>query len=85
MVKNSTSGAEDPSLIPELGTSPGEGNGNLHQYSHLRNPGTEILVGYCPGVHEVQTQLSDYTYTYPYNGTSITLQISELYNNIEES
>ena len=28
----------DPSLIPELGRSPGEGNGNPLQYSGLENP-----------------------------------------------
>ena len=28
----------DPGLIPGLGRSPGEGNGNLLQYSCLENP-----------------------------------------------
>ena len=28
----------DPGLIPGLGRSPGEGNGNPLQYSHLENP-----------------------------------------------
>ena len=28
----------DPGLIPELGRSPGEGNGSLLQYSCLGNP-----------------------------------------------
>ena len=28
----------DPGLIPESGRSPGEGNGNLLQYSCLKNP-----------------------------------------------
>ena len=28
----------DPSLIPEWGRSPGEGNGNPFQYSSLENP-----------------------------------------------
>ena len=30
--------AEDPGLIPDLGRSPGEGNGNPLQYSGLENP-----------------------------------------------
>ena len=30
--------AEDPSLIPGLGRSPGRGHGNLLQYSCLENP-----------------------------------------------
>ena len=35
--KVSACNAEDPSLIPGLGRSPGEGNGNLLQYSCLEN------------------------------------------------
>ena len=31
----------DPGLIPGLGRSPGEGNGNPLQYSRLRNPTEE--------------------------------------------
>ena len=30
--------ARDMGLIPRLGRSPGEGNGNPLQYSHLENP-----------------------------------------------
>ena len=39
MVKNTTAGAGDidMSLIPGLGISPGEGNGNTLQYSCLEN------------------------------------------------
>ena len=36
--KASACDAEDPSLIPRLGRSPGEGNGNPLQYSCLENP-----------------------------------------------
>ena len=36
--KASACNAGDPSLIPGLGRSPGEGNGNLLQYSCLENP-----------------------------------------------
>ena len=36
--KESTCDAGDVGLIPELGRSPGEGNGNLLQYSCLENP-----------------------------------------------
>jgi len=36
--KESACNAEDPSLIPGSGISPGEGNGNPLQYSCLRNP-----------------------------------------------
>ena len=37
-VKASAYNAGDPSLIPGLGRFPGEGNGNLLQYSCLENP-----------------------------------------------
>ena len=37
-VKASASNAGDPGSIPESGKSPGEGNGNLLQYSCLKNP-----------------------------------------------
>ena len=36
--KESTCNAADASLIPGLGRSPGEGNGNPLQYSCLENP-----------------------------------------------
>ena len=37
MVKASTCNVGDPGLIPGSGRSPGEGNGNLLQYSCLEN------------------------------------------------
>ena len=39
--KESACNAEDPGLIPRLGRSLGEGNGNPLQYSCLENPWTE--------------------------------------------
>ena len=36
--KEAACNVEDWGLIPELGRSPGEGNGNLFQYSCLGNP-----------------------------------------------
>ena len=36
--KESACNAGDPGLIPGLGRSPGEGNGNPLQYSCLENP-----------------------------------------------
>ena len=41
MVKNlsaNSGDAEDAGLVLELGRSPGEGNGNPHQYSCLEDP-----------------------------------------------
>ena len=37
MVKNYPANAGDPGLIPGLGRSPGEGNGNPLQYACLQN------------------------------------------------
>ena len=47
-VKASTCNAGDPGLIPGLGRSPGEGNGNPLQYSCLEIHGQRSLVGYSP-------------------------------------
>ena len=59
MVKNRPANAEDESSIPELGKSPGEGNGNPLQYSCLGNlmdRGGWWLVGYSPwGRKEMDT------------------------------
>ena len=38
VAKNLPTNAEDAASIPESGRSPGEGNGNLIQYSCLGNP-----------------------------------------------
>ena len=38
MVENLPANPGDEGLIPELGRSPGEGNGNPLQYSRLGNP-----------------------------------------------
>ena len=43
--KESACNAGDPGLIPDSGRSPGEGNGNLPQYS-------ESLAGYSPSGHK---------------------------------
>ena len=44
MVKNLPANAGDPSSIPGLGRSPGEGNGNSLQYPCLGNPTDRSLV-----------------------------------------
>ena len=41
VAKNMSANAGDSGLIPGLGRSSGEGNGNLPQYSCLGNPWTE--------------------------------------------
>ena len=47
--KVSACNVEDPGLIPGLGRSPGEGNGNPLQYACLKKSyGRRSLVGYSP-------------------------------------
>ena len=41
VIKNPLANAGDVSSITDLGRAPGEGNGNLLQYSRLRIPWTE--------------------------------------------
>ena len=52
--------AGDPGLIPESGRSPGEGNGNLLQYTCLGNPmDGGAWQATVHGVAESQTRLRD--------------------------
>ena len=44
--KASACNTGDPGLIPGLGRSPGEGNGNPLQYSCLKTHGQRSLIGY---------------------------------------
>ena len=58
-VKNPPANAEDAGSIPGSGRSPGEGNGNLLQYSCLGHPmGRGAWWGTVDGVVESQMQLS---------------------------
>ena len=51
--KESTCNVGDLDSTPELGRSPGGGNGNPFQYSCLENPhGHRSLVGYSPWSHK---------------------------------
>ena len=53
VVKNPPANAEDTSLIPGLGRSPGKGNGNLLQYPCVENlMGQRSLAGYSPWGHK---------------------------------
>ena len=72
-MKESACNAEDQGLIPGLGRSPGEGNGNPLQYSCLGNPMDGGV--WWPTVHRVtkcQTQLSDFTLGFYTNSESFT-------------
>ena len=59
--KESACKAGDPGSIPGLGSSPGEGNGNLPQYSCRESHGQRSLVGYSPGVAWWVCKVSDRT------------------------
>ena len=63
VVKNPPASAGDTrdlGSIPGSGRSPGEGNGNLLQYSCLGNPiDQSSLAGYPPWGRKSQTELSD--------------------------
>ena len=57
-VKNPPTNAGDLGLIPGLGRSPGEGNGNPFQYSCLENSVDRSLTGCSPwGYNRVQHNL----------------------------
>ena len=57
--KESACNVGDPGVTPELGRSPGEGNGNPLQYSCLDNS----MDSGVHGVSKSQTRLSDFTFT----------------------
>ena len=64
-VKASSCDAGDPDLIPGLGRSLGEGNGNLLQYSCLENSmdgGTSYATVH--GIAKSRKRLSDFTFTF---------------------
>ena len=61
----SASNVGDLGLIPGLGRSPGEGNGNPAQYSCLENPiDRGAWWATVHGVAKSQTRLSDFTFTF---------------------
>ena len=63
MVKASAYNAGDPGLIPGLGRSPGEGNGNPLQYSCLENlMDRGAWQATVHGVAKSRTRLSDFTF-----------------------
>ena len=60
--KESAFSAGDPGSIPGLGSSPGEGNGNLFQYSCLQNAmDGEAWQATIYGVEKSQLQLSNFS------------------------
>ena len=67
-VKASACNAGDPGSIPGSGRSPGEGNGNLLQYScqeNLMDGGAWLATVH--GVAKSRTRLSDFTFTFTFH------------------
>ena len=69
VVENPRAKAEDTSLIPGLGRSPGEGNGNPLQYSCLgnsmdRGAWQATVHGVQRLRHDLATKQQQYTYVY---------------------
>ena len=66
--KESTCQCRDMGLIPWLGRSPGEGNGNPLQYSWLENPmDMGAWWAIVQGVAKSWTWLSDFTFTFEHS------------------
>ena len=79
MVKNPPAKAGEVDLIPGLGRSPEEGNGNPLQYTCLENP---MDRGACRatihGVTKSQTQLSDFHFHFLNKSKKIFIKGSEV-------
>ena len=68
VVKNPPASAGDAGLIPELGRTPGEGNGNPLQYSCLESSmHTGAWWATVYGLAKSQTRLSDFTFTFHFH------------------
>ena len=81
-VKVSACNAGDTGLIPGLGRSLGEGNGNPLQYSCLENPMDRGA--WWATVHRVaksQTQLSDFTFTFTFSFVLYKFCVSKFVKN----
>ena len=74
--KESACNAGDLGLIPGLGRSPGEGNGNPLQYSCLENPmGRRAWWATVHGVTKSRTQLSDLTSLHTLKSESVSCSV----------
>ena len=76
MLKNPPANAGDGSLIPGLGRSPGEANGNPFQYSCLGDPmDREAWWAIVHGVTRSQTGLSMHTHFHIHNSTQSAVSL----------
>ena len=79
--KMSACNAGDPGSIPELGRSPGEGNGNPLQYSCLENSmDGEAWKATVHGVAKSRTRLSDLTFFLSLHHFIFLLTVNEIYS-----
>ena len=76
--KASVYNAGDLGLIPGLGRSPGEGNGNPLQYYCLENPMDRgAWQAAVRGVAKSQTRLSDFTFTFAQSSEAASWQTAK--------
>ena len=79
VVKNPAANAGAVSLIPGLGRSPGEGNGNPLQYSCLENPMDRgAWQATVHGVAKSHTQLSRHTGVEKKKNQTIKLKLRQI-------
>ena len=77
--KASAYNARDPGLIPGLGGSSGEGNGNPLQHSCLENPmDGGVWLATVHGVAKSQTQLRDFASLYQVEKIPFCSQVAEI-------
>ena len=78
--KASVYNSGDPGLIPGLGRSPGEGNGNPLQYYCLKNPMDRgAWQATVHGVAKSRTRLSDFTSTKMEKGSYLRLSSNNVW------
>ena len=76
--KESACNAGDPDLIPGMGRSPGERNGNPLQYSCLENSMDRgVWLATVHGLAKTWTRLSNYAYFYTYIYTHTHVYIDD--------
>ena len=71
LLKESTCNTGDLGLIPELGRTPGEGNGNPLQYSCLQNSGQESDGIQSMGSQRLEHNWVTNTFTFFYHSNSV--------------
>ena len=72
VVKTLSSNARNLDLIPGLGQSPGGGNGNLLQYSCLKNPMIKTWQGYSPWGRK-ESDKTEHEYEWSMTGQNIKI------------